>query len=126
VEVFDEPQEWEFAARGGLAGKPFVWGDEFIRPMLMACTIWPETCGSGPAIGIGMTTIGSSFRSEVWPEIRKGRTALSIPLSQANPKKSIEADRICAPINTVRGISWEREAREKSAPAQIISASAVS
>jgi formylglycine-generating enzyme required for sulfatase activity len=23
--------EWEFAARGGLAGKPFVWGDEF-RP----------------------------------------------------------------------------------------------
>jgi formylglycine-generating enzyme required for sulfatase activity len=24
--------EWEFAARGGLAGKPFVWGDEF-RPM---------------------------------------------------------------------------------------------
>lgn len=21
--------EWEFAARGGLAGKPFVWGDEF-------------------------------------------------------------------------------------------------
>jgi len=24
--------EWEFAARGGLAGKPFVWGDEF-RPL---------------------------------------------------------------------------------------------
>ena len=23
--------EWEFAARGGMAGKPFVWGDEF-RP----------------------------------------------------------------------------------------------
>ena len=23
--------EWEFAARGGLAGKPYVWGDEF-RP----------------------------------------------------------------------------------------------
>jgi formylglycine-generating enzyme required for sulfatase activity len=23
--------EWEFAARGGLAGKPFIWGDEF-RP----------------------------------------------------------------------------------------------
>ena len=23
--------EWEFAARGGLSGKPFVWGDEF-RP----------------------------------------------------------------------------------------------
>jgi formylglycine-generating enzyme required for sulfatase activity len=23
--------EWEFAARGGLTGKPFVWGDEF-RP----------------------------------------------------------------------------------------------
>ena len=23
--------EWEFAARGGLAGKPFVWGNEF-RP----------------------------------------------------------------------------------------------
>ena len=23
--------EWEFAARGGLAGKPFVWGDDF-RP----------------------------------------------------------------------------------------------
>jgi formylglycine-generating enzyme required for sulfatase activity len=24
--------EWEFAARGGLAGKPYVWGDEF-RPL---------------------------------------------------------------------------------------------
>jgi hypothetical protein len=23
--------EWEFAARGGMAGKPFVWGDEFLR-----------------------------------------------------------------------------------------------
>jgi hypothetical protein len=23
--------EWEFAARGGLSGKPFAWGDEF-RP----------------------------------------------------------------------------------------------
>src|SRR4029078_10372842 len=23
--------EWEFAARGGLSGKPFVWGDQF-RP----------------------------------------------------------------------------------------------
>jgi sulfatase modifying factor 1 len=23
--------EWEFAARGGLEGKTFVWGDEFAR-----------------------------------------------------------------------------------------------
>ena len=23
--------EWEFAARGGLAGKPYIWGDEFRR-----------------------------------------------------------------------------------------------
>ena len=26
-----EKPEWEFAARGGLAGKPYVWGDDF-RP----------------------------------------------------------------------------------------------
>ncbi|MFV0415514.1 MAG: SUMF1/EgtB/PvdO family nonheme iron enzyme [Chthoniobacterales bacterium] len=25
----DNKHEWEFAARGGLDGKPYVWGDEF-------------------------------------------------------------------------------------------------
>ena len=64
-------EEWEHAARGGLDGKQFPWGDDFTgqanaRHNLKstnsislrlsdrfhrtgsACTIWPATCGNGP------------------------------------------------------------------------------
>src|SRR5262249_17518626 len=32
--------EWEFAARGGLDGKPYVWGDEPFSEARPQCNIW--------------------------------------------------------------------------------------
>ena len=32
--------EWEFAARGGLEGKTFVWGDEFAPKDKMMANTW--------------------------------------------------------------------------------------
>ncbi len=32
--------EWEFAARGGLEGKPYVWGDEPLSETNPQCNIW--------------------------------------------------------------------------------------
>jgi formylglycine-generating enzyme required for sulfatase activity len=32
--------EWEFAARGGLDGKPYVWGDEPLSEAKPQCNIW--------------------------------------------------------------------------------------
>ena len=34
--------EWEYAARGGLEGATFAWGDEFAKGKMMANT-WQES-----------------------------------------------------------------------------------
>jgi formylglycine-generating enzyme required for sulfatase activity len=54
--------EWEFAARGGLSGKPFVWGDEF-RPhgQWMANTFQGRfpTLDTGDDEHVGVTKVGT-------------------------------------------------------------------
>jgi formylglycine-generating enzyme required for sulfatase activity len=54
--------EWEFAARGGLSGKPFVWGDEF-RPQgrWMANTFQGRfpTLDTGEDGHVGITPVGT-------------------------------------------------------------------
>ncbi|HKB53285.1 MAG TPA: formylglycine-generating enzyme family protein [Ramlibacter sp.] len=41
--------EWEFAARGGLAGRRYVWGDEM--PARLPCNIWQGAFPNEPASG---------------------------------------------------------------------------
>jgi len=54
--------EWEFAARGGLSGKPFIWGDEF-RPggRWMANTFQGRfpILDTGDDGHVGVTPVGS-------------------------------------------------------------------
>jgi formylglycine-generating enzyme required for sulfatase activity len=41
--------EWEYAARGGLAGKPFVWGDEPYDPNHPQANLWATSQRAGRA-----------------------------------------------------------------------------
>lgn len=43
--------EWECAARGGLAGKRFPWGDELMRDGVPRCNVWRGTFPHAPAPG---------------------------------------------------------------------------
>ena len=43
--------EWECAARGGLEGRRFPWGDELMRECEPRCNIWRGSFPNGPAEG---------------------------------------------------------------------------
>ena len=43
--------QWECAARGGLQGKRYPWGDELMPDGHMRCNIWQGTFPDSPAVG---------------------------------------------------------------------------
>jgi formylglycine-generating enzyme len=43
--------QWEFAARGGLEGRTFAWGDELERDGLPRCNVWRGAFPDAPAAG---------------------------------------------------------------------------
>lgn len=43
--------QWECAARGGLQGKRYPWGDELMHDGQMPCNIWQGTFPDRPAVG---------------------------------------------------------------------------
>jgi formylglycine-generating enzyme len=43
--------EWEFAARGGLEGRTFAWGDELERDDAPRCNVWRGAFPQAPAAG---------------------------------------------------------------------------
>lgn len=43
--------EWECAARGGLHGKRYPWGDELLHEGRLRCNIWQGAFPDGPAAG---------------------------------------------------------------------------
>lgn len=43
--------QWECAARGGVQGKRYPWGDELMQDGHMRCNIWQGTFPDGPAVG---------------------------------------------------------------------------
>ncbi len=136
--------EWEFAARGGLSGKPFVWGDQF-RPngkwmantfqgkfpvkgtdkgedgTATASTTWPATFGSGPATGTARIITRGWSPSGAWRETRRARILPLIHLSQQKRKRFTAAGPSFVPINTARATSLARAVKAKSARQPTIS-----
>ncbi len=55
--------EWEFAARGGLEGKKYVWGDEALQLNRPRCNIWQGHLASDNSLEDGYlrTSRGKSF-----------------------------------------------------------------
>jgi sulfatase modifying factor 1 len=43
--------EWEYAARGGLAGKRFAWGDDLMAGGVPRCNVWRGAFPAAPAEG---------------------------------------------------------------------------
>jgi formylglycine-generating enzyme required for sulfatase activity len=141
--------EWEFAARGGLAGKPFVWGDELkpggkwmaniyqgrfpvkdtglsSRPTATVSTIWPETSGNGAPIGIARITIKPLRAPVTSRAIPKARPTASTPPNPACRSGSSAEAPSCAAINTVRATWSAAAAKASPAPPPTTSASAAS
>jgi formylglycine-generating enzyme required for sulfatase activity len=57
--------EWEFAARGGLEGKKFTWGDDLIAPGKPRCNIWQGAFPHSNSLEDGYlrTSPGRSFEA---------------------------------------------------------------
>src|SRR5580658_3827905 len=91
-----------------------------MRPMDTGFTIWLEMSGSGPRIGIDLTTIPSWRAPAEWRAIQKDRTLPLTPPSPPRRKRSTAEDRFFVLINTAHATWWERAARVRLAPGRII------
>jgi formylglycine-generating enzyme len=119
--------EWEFAARGGLSGKPFVWGDQF-RPdgKWMANTyqghfpvrdsgddghIGISQVGSFPPNGYGLYDMAGNvwqwvsdwYRPDYYQQLAATRTVARNPLGPKSSFDPVEPDQ---PKRVMRGGSF--------------------
>jgi formylglycine-generating enzyme required for sulfatase activity len=119
--------EWEFAARGGLAGKPYVWGDE--RPGTggkWQCNIWQgefphrntaldgfertAPVGSYPPNGYGLFDMAGN----VWEwcadwydrDLYRKRAGRGVAVNPAGPDRSSNPARPFTPERVQRGGSF--------------------
>jgi formylglycine-generating enzyme required for sulfatase activity len=118
--------EWEFAARGGLDAKPYVWGDE--RPVDAAAqaNIWQgEFPHQNTALdGFARTAPVKSFppngyglfdmAGNVWEwcadwydrELYRRRAGSTVPVNPSGPERSIDPARPFTPQRVQRGGSF--------------------
>jgi formylglycine-generating enzyme len=135
--------EWEFAARGGLSGKLYAWGDEF-KPggKFMANTyqgVFPvkdagedgfpgiapvksfphngyglyDMAGNGAATGIAPIISDNLPRTPQSRETRKARECHSIPTSRQRKSAFKKAVRFFAPISIAPATWWVRAAKAR-------------
>jgi formylglycine-generating enzyme required for sulfatase activity len=132
--------EWEFAARGGLSGNLYPWGNAF-RPAgrFMANTwqgqfpsentasdgyaICPETSGNGAPTGIGPTPMQCATRQDSLCGTHAARTTASTPRNRMKRNVSCGEVLFSAPNNTVPVTSWAHVARPSPRAAAATSAS---
>src|SRR6516225_5194844 len=88
--------------------------------MAMDSTIWPETCGSGAAIGTALITTRRWPTKAEWRAIPRGRTHPLIRRSLTRRNGSIAADRFFAMSNIAHATLSEHAARVKAIPEPII------
>ena len=118
--------EWEFAARGGLAGKPYVWGDEPPDDKHIHANIWQGQfpvsndkadgfAGTAPvgkfaANGFGLYDMAGN----VWEwcadwydrDLYRGRARQKVVVDPAGPKQSSDPSRPYEPRRVQRGGSF--------------------
>lgn len=105
--------EWEFAARGGLEGKEFAWGDELVPPEGFQANTWQgafphgnsaedgyertSPVGAFPPNGYGLLDmIGNAWEwTEDWygvADAKEGRKACCVPKNPRGAKRSESFD----------------------------------
>lgn len=100
--------EWEFAARGGLQGATFAWGDEFMPDGTPMANTWhgifphqnlkpkapgTQAVGNYPANGYGLyDIIGNVWEwTDDWYQVRRSRGAEKTCCTPHNPRGGSEA-----------------------------------
>jgi formylglycine-generating enzyme required for sulfatase activity len=118
--------EWEFAARGGLDGKPYVWGDDRPSDARPAANIWQGEFPHRNTVGDGFTRtspVGSfppngfglyDMAGNVWEwcadwyqrDLYRQRARGEIIVDPAGPERSSDPARPFTPQRVQRGGSF--------------------
>ena len=77
--------EWELAARGGLEGRDFVWGDEPEAPGERLANYWHGDFPWRPEPGYGTATPVGSFPANGLRSLRHGRQRLGVDDATGTP-----------------------------------------
>ena len=117
--------EWEFAARGGLSGKPYVWGDETPTDTIIHANLWQGEFphrNSAQDGHVGAAPVGSfeangfglyDMAGNVWEwcgdwyhrELYRSRSD-AIVRNPSSPPKSVDPRRPYSPQRSQRGGSF--------------------
>lgn len=122
--------EWEYAARGGLEGKPFTWGDEPLSEEQPQCNIWQgefpvrntmkdgyartAPVGSFPANGYGLYDMAGNvwewttdwFRRDAYARRLKKLGADEAAVNPTGPADSFDPNQPYTPQRVTRGGSF--------------------
>lgn len=122
--------EWEYAARGGLDGKPFTWGDEPLSEEKPQANIWQgnfpnkNTVADGyetaapvkqfPANGYGLFDMGGNvwewtadwFRRDTYALRVKQIGKSSVAVNPQGPRESFDPNQPYTPQRSTRGGSF--------------------
>jgi sulfatase modifying factor 1 len=118
--------EWEFAARGGLEGKPYVWGDEPFSPAKPQCNCWQGDFpwrDSGQDGHKGIAPVKSyapygyglyDMAGNVWEwcsdwyqaDLYRRRAGGGVVVNPAGPEKSSDPAQAFTPLRVQRGGSF--------------------
>jgi len=118
--------EWEFAARGGLAGKPYAWGDEPPNDTIPLANIWQGEFPhrNAEADGFNRTAPAKSFppngyglydmAGNVWEwcadwyqrDLYRQRSSQGIVINPNGPERSSDPARPFTPQRVQRGGSF--------------------
>ena len=99
--------EWELAARGGLEGRDFVWGDEPEAPGERLANYWHGDFPWRPEPGYGTPRAGRLVPGQRARAVRHGRQRLGVDERLVRPRHPTDADKPCCVPQNPRGPAIE-------------------